>query len=247
MIASTGFTTRPSSARTKTARAAKADCEALHDSELVRRFTAKGDESAFLEIMDRYRERMFSVALAILKNHGDAEEIAQDTFIRAHRALANFRGDSSLATWLHRIALNLARNRYWYYFRRRRHLSRSLDAAFSDDNEATFSNLIASDAAGPVRVAEASEFIELVRVCMEKLSDRAREILILRNTLHHSYGQISQELGINSGTVKSRLGRARERLRVLLAEACPEFAEDAQPAEWFDAVRPMGGVEVISA
>ena len=247
MIASTGFTTKLNHPRAKTARAAKAECEALHDTELVRRFNAEGDESAFLEIMNRYRERMFSVAFAILKNHADAEEVAQDVFIRAHRALANFRGDSSLATWLHRVALNLARNRYWHNFRRRRHLSRPLDAAFSEDNQATFSNLLATDAAGPVRVAEANEFNELVQVCMERLSDRAREILTLRNTLHRSYGQISQELGINSGTVKSRLGRARERLRVLLAEACPEFGEDAQPAEWFDAARPMGGVEVVYA
>lgn len=247
MIASTGFTTRLDPVNVKAARIAKADREANHDSELVRRFNTEGDETAFLEIMNRYRERMFSVAFGVLKNHADAEEIAQDAFIRAYRALADFRGDSSLSTWLHRIALNLARNRYWYHFRRRRHLSQSLDAAFSDDNQATFSNLIATNAADPARVAVSNEFTELVRVCMERLGDRAREILTLRNSLHRSYGEISRELGISSGTVKSRLARARESLRVLLAEACPEFGEGAQPVEWFDAIRPMGGVEVISA
>ena len=118
------------------ARAAASQQEAAHDAGLVRRFNA-GDEAAFEEIMNRYREKIFSVALALLRNRADAEEIAQDTFIRAHRGLARFRGDSSLATWLHRIAVNLARNRYWYFFRRRRHATLSLDCALSDDSDAT--------------------------------------------------------------------------------------------------------------
>src|SRR5690606_6066136 len=96
--------TLPSKARVsaeRSARAANSQQEAAYDAELVRRFNA-GDESAFVEIMTRYREKIFSVALALLRNRADAEEIAQDTFIRAHRGLARFRGDSSLATWLHR-------------------------------------------------------------------------------------------------------------------------------------------------
>jgi RNA polymerase sigma-70 factor (ECF subfamily) len=102
--------------------------EALYDADLVRRFNS-GDESAFGEIMTRHKTRIFAAAIALLRNHADAEEITQDTFVRAHRGLARFRGDSSVATWLHRIAVNLARNRYWYFFRRRRHATLSLDAA----------------------------------------------------------------------------------------------------------------------
>src|ERR1041385_5360198 len=83
----------------RSARAATSQQEAEHDAELVRRFNS-GDEAAFVEIMSRYREKIFSVALALLRNRADAEEIAQDTFIRAHRGLNRFRGDSSLATWL---------------------------------------------------------------------------------------------------------------------------------------------------
>ena len=220
--------------------------QAIHDAELVRRFNA-GDESAFVEIMTRHRERMFAVAFAMLKNRADAEEIAQDAFIRAHRGLAKFRGDASLATWLHRIALNLARNRYWYFFRRRRHLTLSLDCNVSDDNQATFSDLVATEASGPAREAVTVEFTELVAVCMERLGERPREILTLRNALNRSYGEISRELGISVGTVKSRIARARASLRALLAEACPEFGPDAQPVAWFDPVRPAGGVETICA
>jgi len=249
MVASTDLSSSFKPARAKPDgpdRATASRQEAVYDTELVRRFNA-GDESAFVEITTRYRERMFSVAFAMLKNSADAEEIAQDTLIRAHRGLANFRGDASLATWLHRIALNLARNRYWYFFRRHRHATVSLDCSFSDDNQATFAELVATDAAGPARETVASEFAELVSDCMARLGTGPREILILRNTLHRSYGEIGRELGINIGTVKSRIARARESLRVLLTEACPDFGPDAQPVAWFESVRPTGGLTVACA
>ena len=76
---------------------------------------------------------------------------------------------------------------------------------------------------------------------MARLGPQQREILTLRNTLNRSYREIARELGINVGTVKSRIGRARESLRTLLTEACPEFGPKAQPVAWFDSVRPAGG------
>src|SRR4026209_2742093 len=96
---------------------------------------------------------MFAGAFGQLRNHADAEEIAQDTFIRAHRALAQFRGESSLSTWLHRITVNLANNRYWNFFRRRRHMTQSLDQAMGHDNPATLAEVVACDAPGPVQDA----------------------------------------------------------------------------------------------
>src|SRR5580658_8588126 len=109
-------------------RVAAATQEAAYDAELVRRFNG-GDEAAFVEIIGRHRGKIVSIALGHLRNHADADEIAQDTFIRAHRGLARFRGDSSLATWLYRVAFNLSRNRYKYYYCRRRHATLSLDCA----------------------------------------------------------------------------------------------------------------------
>lgn len=214
--------------------------EAQHDTDLVQRFIA-GDGAAFDEIIARYRERMFSVAFAVLRNRGDAEEIAQDTFIRAHRGLANFRGESSLATWLHRIALNLARNRYWYFFRRQRHTTLSLDASTTNDGQASFADMVATDAAGPEREALTSEFSALVAACMERLGDPARTILTLRNGLNRSYGEIARELGISVGTVKSRIARARANLRVLLAETSPDFTPAVAAVTWFDPIRHVRG------
>jgi RNA polymerase sigma-70 factor (ECF subfamily) len=206
--------------------------EAAIDDALVARFNG-GDESAFIEIMERYRAKIFTVSLSLLRNHADAEEITQDTFIRAHRGLGNFRGDSSLATWLYRIAVNLARNRYWYFFRRRRQDSLSLDYALADDSDATFADLVADRAQDPAQETVVTEFSTLVDDCMGRLDARHREILTLRNVLNRSYEEIATALGINVGTVKSRIARARENLRTLLAETCPEFTPDAAPSEWF--------------
>jgi RNA polymerase sigma-70 factor (ECF subfamily) len=212
----------------------------------VRRFNA-GDEAAFVEIVKRYKGKMASIALSHLRNHADAEEIAQDTFIRAHRGLARFRGDSSLATWLHRIAFNLSRNRFKYYYCRRRHMMLSLDCAFSEDNQATFGDLIASETSSPVREATTVEFSELVSACMEKLGVRQREILRLRNGLDHSYGEIADALGISIGTVKSRIGRAREKLRGFIAEAYPNLPPGASPFDWFENIRASGRVGLACA
>ena len=76
---------------------------------------------------------------------------------------------------------------------------------------------------------------------MARLDAQKRQILTLRNLGHRSYVQIAQDLGITVGTVKSRIARARESLRVLLTEACPEFGADGQPLDWFDPVRPVNG------
>lgn len=229
----TGFA-QPSAER---ATASKAD--AARDTALVRRFLT-GDESAFLEIMTHYRDKIFGTTFALLRNRADAEEITQDTFIRAHRGLAKFRGDSSLATWLHRIAVNLARNRYWYFFRRRRHATLSLDCPLGEDSDATFTDLVATESPDPARETANAEFTGLLAACIEKLDPRHREILTLRSILHRSYDEIAAALGLNVGTVKSRIARARENLRALLAEACPEFAPDDEPASWFELSRPSG-------
>lgn len=213
-----------------------AQAEAMFDRELVARFN-RGDAAAFDEIVTRYRDKIQAHALRCLRNHGDAEEITQDTFIRAHRGLANFRGDSSLATWLHRIALNLARNRYWYFFRRRRHLALSLDCPLNEESSGTFSDVVASEEADPAREASVNEFVVLVSACMQQLESSHREILTLRTQLHHSYEEIANTLGINVGTVKSRIARARGSLRGLLADACPEFSTETLASDLFEPVR----------
>jgi RNA polymerase sigma-70 factor (ECF subfamily) len=216
------------------------------DAELVRHFKS-GDEGAFTEIVARYRNRMLAVALRHLRNHADAEEIAQDTFIRAHRGLARFRGESSLSTWLHRIAFNLSRNRHKHNFSRRRHVTYSFDCALLGDDRGTFSDLVASDAPTPERAATSREFSELVIVCMEKLGTLQRQVLEMRNGQSQSYEDIARTLGISIGTVKSRIGRGRESLRALLAESYPDLQPNASLFEWFEPMRAAGRVAIAFA
>jgi RNA polymerase sigma factor, sigma-70 family len=219
--------------------------EAAYDVTLIERFH-RGDESAFVEIMQRYHGRIFGLANNLLRNSADAEEITQDTFIRAHRGLATFRGESSLATWLYRIALNLSRNRYWYFFRRRRQDSISLERSLTDESDATFADLIAADSQNPVQETVTQEFSELISECMEKLDARHREILTMRNILNQPYEEIAQALGINVGTVKSRIARARENLRKLLSEAAPEFTPESDNGEFFESNRTVHGCHAIA-
>ena len=215
--------------------------ESIQDAVLVRRFNG-GDESAFGEIMSRHRSRIFAAAMGLLHNHSDAEEITQDTFVRAHRGFSSFRGDSSVATWLHRIAVNLARNRYWYFFRRRRHATLSLDASVGVEGDDRFSDLLSAADPDPSQEASRNEFVGAVEACVGRLEAGHRRILTMRTVLDQSYEEIAAELGINVGTVKSRIARARERLRNCLAEECPEFARDCDPSDWFEPARGEGQV-----
>ena len=196
---------------------------ASRDLALIRRFIG-GDESAFPEIMRLYHSRIFSVAHNLLHNHSDTEEVVQDTFLRAHRNLIHFRGDSSLATWLCRIAVNLAHNRYWYFFRRRRHVTLSLDCPIGDKSGATLADVISGDTPDPAHESAQNDFAELTTSCMNHLEAHHREILTQRLVHDRSYDEIGTVLGIKPGTVKSRIKRARERLRFRINEACPELA-----------------------
>ncbi len=214
--------------------------ESAFDALLVQRFNA-GDEKAFDEIVMRYRDRIFAIAIGLLRNRADAEEITQDALIRAYRGLARFRGDSSLATWIHRITVNLARNRYWYFFRRRRQDSVSLEHALGGEDSGSLADVIATEDPNPAQLAVRDEFADHIGEAMARLDAPQREILTLRNVRGLSYDEIAEELRINVGTVKSRIARARDHLRALLAETYPEFAASSNGADLFLPARPAPG------
>jgi RNA polymerase sigma-70 factor (ECF subfamily) len=137
---------------------------------------------------------------------------------RAHRGLANFRGDSAFSTWLYQIATNLARNRYWYWWRRKRDRTVSFDQPVGADNDTPLSEVFVGESESPEDVTVTQELVDRIAVGMEKLSAKHREILILRNVKNLSYEEISGILGISVGTVKSRIARARDSLRELIGE-----------------------------
>lgn len=189
-----------------------------YDAALVARFKS-GDEKAFEEMVRRHRTSISAKVYRIIRNREDADELTSDTFIRAYRGLKDFRGDSSLKTWLHQIATNLARNRYWYWWRRKRFHSLSLQAPMSEDNTTTLSEVITDDGMDAFDETEMKELVLIISRGIERLNDTQREIMILRNVQNLTYEEISEILGVGVGTVKGRLSRARENLRLVVADA----------------------------
>jgi len=183
---------------------------ALDDQLLVRRFLG-GDEAAFAEIIQAHHPRIRNALCKILRDRQDAEEVAQDVFIRAHRGLVRFRGDCSLGTWLYRIAVNLARNRYWYCRRR--------GAGQHDSIEGIpgMADTLRDPGVDVHRDIEIAEVETRAVATLEHLRRNHREILTMRWERHMSYDEIAAAMGCGIGTVKSRLNRARANLERRLA------------------------------
>lgn len=177
-----------------------------------------GDDSAFGELVNQNWDKIYKRANSLLANKQDAEEVAQDTFIRARKSIDSFRGDCSISTWLYRIATNLARNKHWYWWRRKRTHSISLDMPVGDDSTLTFTDVISSEAQDPAQEAVSSEFINSIPKAINSLPEKYSSVLKLRLEKDMNYDDIAKELGITVGTVKSRLSRAREFLREALRE-----------------------------
>ena len=195
---------------------AKSDA-ANYDKLLIERIK-QGETAAYNDMVERYWDRIYARVHSLLKNRQDAEEITQDAFIRAHRGLENFRGEASFSTWLYQIATNLAHNRYWYWFRRKRDCSISLDQPMSEGADLTLEQIMPSKGESPADAALTQEFMDQVAESMAGLSEKHREVLLLRNVHTLSYEEISNQLGISVGTVKSRIARARDRLRALMGD-----------------------------
>ena len=210
--------TKPATGRPKktSTMSTKAQEVAL-DHALVLRFK-NGDQAAFEEMVSRYWDRIYAMVHQLLRNQQDAEEVTQDAFIRAHRGLVNFRGDSAFSTWLYQIATNLARNRYWYWWRRKRDKSISIDQPIGSEGDMTLADVLPAQVETPDDITVTQEFVDHIAIGMEKLSAKHREVLVLRNIKNMTYEEIAQVLEVSLGTVKSRIARARDSLRSKLGE-----------------------------
>ena len=193
-----------------------AKVDALNSDDILIARIKNGDLAAYDCMVARYWDRIFARVLHLLNNQQDAEEVTQDAFIRAHRGLDKFRGDAAFSTWLYQIATNLAHNRYWYWFRRKRSQSISIDQPLSETGELTLESVMPSEGENPAEAAVTQEFLDRVAQCMEGLNAKHKEVLMLRNIRNLSYDEISKKLNISVGTVKSRIARGRDRLRELM-------------------------------
>ncbi len=160
-----------------------------------------GDLSAFEELVTTHQHRVFGVALRMLDSAAEAEEVAQETFLRAHRSLAEFRGDAKLSTWLYAIVSRLCLNRL-----------ASADRKVARPGDEMLLR-VADGAAGPHASAERRELEAALHRAIADLPEERRVVVILRDLEGLTYDEIARTLGLELGTVRSRLHRARMDLK----------------------------------
>lgn len=184
-----------------------------------------GDNTAFDTLVLLYSAKLYHVAYMLLENKQDSEEVVQDAFIRAYSAIKSFRGDSSFETWMHRITLNLARNRFHWNRRRGAGVNVSLSAVLpgfesmgGDHDYSTVQDWDLPDThMQPDQELEENELEQDLSSMIDTLPEKFRESLLLRHEKEMSYNDIAQKTGVPINTVKTRIKRARELLREGLA------------------------------
>ena len=176
----------------------------------------KGDSSAFDELVRRYKDRIYNVAYRFLGNHEDAQDVAQEVFVRAYEGIQGYKGAAKVYTWLYSIAGNLARNKIRDSHRKGRDRGTSLEALEAVAPGAAQSATMARG--NPEESARENEMKEILQTCLRELPEHYRMAFVLRTFENLSYEEIAGAMGCPPGTVKSRLNQARSLLRERLKE-----------------------------
>ncbi len=169
-----------------------------------------GSEEAYEELIARFQQPVYAPCLRLLNNEGEASDVAQEVFLKVFRSIGSFRGQSSIKTWIYRIAINEAHNaRRWFARHRRREVE--LDTETSDSRPWT--DLIPDGGRSPFDMAVDHEQAGMIQAALDRINPVFREVVVLRDITDLSYEEIADILGISLGTVKSRILRGREALR----------------------------------
>lgn len=183
------------------------------ERKLVKRAKA-GDIGAYDELVRLYQERIYATIYHMTSNHEDANDLAQETFIKAYQALKSFKGDSSFFTWAYRIAVNKTIN-FLKQRKNRTHMSLNdldLNAEHNPDLVALISDKT------PRREVNLAELQEKLNAAMQKLSDVHRLVVTLHDVQDLSHEEIGKIMDCNTGTVRSRLFYARQQLQAYLSD-----------------------------
>ncbi len=192
-----------------------------NDDALVRELKA-GSEEAFCLLIAQYHPSLYSLIARSLQDPADAADITQEVFIKVFRSIRSFQGESSLRTWLYRIALREASNqrRWWSRHKRRELTIDSSPADLDDDGEMpSLSATLADRRDSPFDRAAQNQVRAKVEAALQQLPEAYRTVVILRELEGFAYEEIAEVLDVNLGTVKSRLMRGRAALKTVLLEA----------------------------
>jgi len=173
----------------------------------------RGEAAAFETLVAERSGEIYGLLYRLTENGEEARDLTQETFLRAFQNIAHFRGDADLRTWIYRIAINQARNRWRWWRRRRRDATVSLDCPDGLYGQPLNVTLRAERGGDPEQVALAHERERALRAALKTLGRAYREAVVLRDIEGFTYEEIAETLEISIGTVKSRLSRGREELR----------------------------------
>lgn len=188
--------------------------DGTEDATLVRA-AQNGDLDAFDGLVVRHRERIFNLIYHMTSHHEDATDLAQDVFVKAWKALGNFKGESSFYTWVYRIAVNHTLNHLKQRRNRTVHLSLN-DMDFNAENDPDLVQLVSHQT--PRRAANLKELSQRLNAAMQKLSEEHRTVVVMHDIQGIPHDEIAEVLDCNPGTVRSRLFYARQQLQAYLSD-----------------------------
>ncbi|HEY0004553.1 MAG TPA: sigma-70 family RNA polymerase sigma factor [Pyrinomonadaceae bacterium] len=193
------------------AAATPAEARSSAEAQFIERLRA-GDAAAFDRLVHERSGEVYALLYRLTEDAEEARDLTQETFLRVFQNIERFRGDADLKTWIYRIAINQARNRWRWWRRRRREATVSIDASFGEREE-PLSDSLRDSQPDPEQETLARERETTLRTALHSLSRPFREVLILRDVEGLSYEEIAVALDMSLGTVKSRLSRGRLELR----------------------------------
>ena len=173
----------------------------------------EGSERAYEELLTRFQQPVFTLALRLLNDQSEACDVVQEVFLKVFRNISNFRGQSTLKTWIYRITVNEAHNTRRWFFRHRRH-EVELD---SKPESRDWKEVIADSGRSPFELAFDHEQHSMIEAALKRINPIFRDAVVLRDIADLSYEEIAEILEVSLGTVKSRILRGREALREELA------------------------------
>ncbi len=194
---------------------------ALEEKDLIQR-AKNGDQDAFGQLVLAHQNKIYTLCVHMVTDREEAADLAQEAFLKAWRSLTSFQGESSFATWMHRLTTNVCLD-----YLRKQSRRQNISTAVSLDDEDSGWTEPADHSQDPQEQLERAEQKRLLAKALEELPEHHRRMLVMREVSGMSYQEIADALEVDLGTIKSRIARARERLRKILVQDGNFFPRDA--------------------